>query len=71
MVNLGLVLGDVFETNKGTFIVTGIQFKGCKRIGVLIKALVFENDPTHQAKFLSDDIINKNYKNLKYKENKL
>jgi len=71
MVNLGLVLGDVFETDKGTFIVTGIQFKGRKRIGVLIKALVSENDPTHQAKFLSDEIIKENFKNIKYKENRV
>ena len=67
--NLGLILGDVFETKKGTFVVTGIQFQKGRRIGVLIKAYNFANDDRHSPKFLSDELIKIN--EFKYKGNEL
>lgn len=64
-----LRLGDQFETDKGSFVVTGIQFSQGKRIGVLIKPYRVENDPHYQAKFVDDELFENN--EYKYKGNKI
>lgn len=68
MVNL--VLGDIFQTHKGAFVVTGIQFtKGVTRLGVLIKPYRVANDPRHPATFVADETLEAN--RYEYKGNKL
>ena len=68
---LGLVLGDQFETDKGDYVVTGIQFKGGKRVGCLIKPYRVENDEHTAPSFLSDEQIEKNWNSINYKGNKV
>ena len=65
---LGLRLGDIFETAKGSFVVVGIQFSNRQRTGVLIKPYRVENDEHYQAKFVADELIEKN--DYEYKGNK-
>ena len=67
--NLGLRLGDVFETKKGTYVVTGISYSKGGMIGVQIKIYAFYKDDNHEFTFLSNEQIEKNYKNLTYKKN--
>ena len=66
MVNLGLILGDKFETKKGTFVCTGIQFNRGKRIGIIFKPYVSWDDPRTPGSYLADSIIDSNYNNFKY-----
>ena len=67
--NLGLRLGDVFETKKGTYVVTGISYSKGWMIGVQIKIYAFYKDENHDPTFLSNEQIDKNYNNLTYKKN--
>jgi len=68
---LGLILGDQFETDKGDYVVTGIQFEGKERTGVIILPYITANDAREKGKFLSDKDIEKNWDKLKYKKNEL
>ena len=67
--NLGLRLGDVFETRKSTYVVTGISYSKGLKIGVQIKIYAFYKDENHEHTFLSNEQIEKNYNNLTYKKN--
>ncbi len=69
MAYLGLVLGDKFETKKGLFVITGIQFNRGKRIGVIFKPYVSHDDPRTPGSYLADEVIENNYKNFEYKGN--
>ena len=69
MVYLGLILSDVFETDKGCFIVDGIAFKNGKRIGVNILPYRVKDERNQNKSFLSDDDLKKNYSKIKYLRN--
>lgn len=64
---LGLILGDVFETDKGCYVVVGICFKGKERSGVKIAPYTLRK--TDPGKFLSDEDIENNWSKIKYKRN--
>ena len=68
---LGLRLRDVFETDKGTFIVNGVCFERGQRKGVTILPYCLKNDPHTSGKFLNDEQINENWNKIKFIKSEL
>lgn len=69
MKSIGLILSDVFETDKGKFFVSGIQFKGGLRIGPLLKPYDLRRDSSVDGKLFTDDEIDNQWHNIKYHHN--
>ena len=69
MAYLGLILGDKFETDKGTFVVTGIKFSQGERTGIIFKPYVSYDDDRTPGNYLSDDVLKIYYNKIKYRGN--
>ena len=58
---MNLRLGDVFQTERGVFVVTGIRFsRGINREGILIKPYRCYKDEHYEAKFVPDSLVEEN-----------